>query len=108
MEISEGGLTQWAARAFVTLSYTLGDDHDADDFFRVLVETCVDLLGVWASGLLIVAEYGGVGMSEVFEALRGHARARRLRLADVAAAVADGILSPAEVLGRPDQTTPPG
>jgi GAF domain-containing protein len=41
------------AQTFVELADSLVDDFDALDLFNVLVERCVDLLGVAAAGLLI-------------------------------------------------------
>ena len=54
----------------------------------------------------MVAERAGLSMEAAFSALRSHARNHNLRLADVAASVIDGSLSPA-ALDRPRPPGPP-
>ncbi|MFI7149434.1 ANTAR domain-containing protein [Nonomuraea sp. NPDC050022] len=102
------------AEAFVALADTLVTGSDAADFMGVLAERCVELLGVDAAGLLVtdqrgelrlmaeqlqaaldsrvvieqakgvLAERHGWAMEEAFARLRGHARDRNRRLAEVA------------------------
>lgn len=52
----------------------------------------------------VIAERHGVDMESAFAALRGHARHRNLRLADVAAGVVSGTLKPSEVQPAPTAT----
>lgn len=49
----------------------------------------------------MVAERQGLNMAEAFRVLRGHARNRNLRLADVAQAIIDGTLAPSFVGEEP-------
>ncbi|GLY42791.1 transcriptional regulator [Amycolatopsis sp. NBRC 101858] len=49
----------------------------------------------------ILAGHGAVSVDEAFTRLRGHARARNLRLTDLARAVADGHADLAAILKRP-------
>jgi GAF domain-containing protein len=46
----------------------------------------------------VLAEYGGVEMEAAFDALRSHARRRRLKLGQVAAALVSGDLAPADLI----------
>jgi len=50
--------TQKLSTTFVELADNLVDDFDVFDVLHVLVEGCVDLLGVSAAGLLLVDEQG--------------------------------------------------
>jgi transcriptional regulator with GAF, ATPase, and Fis domain len=51
------------ARTFVELADTLVDEFDLTDFLHMLVEHCVDLLGVAAAGVLLADQRGGVRMA---------------------------------------------
>ncbi|WIX92452.1 GAF and ANTAR domain-containing protein [Amycolatopsis sp. DG1A-15b] len=51
----------------------------------------------------VLAEHGTVSMDEAFARLRGYARARHLRLTELARAVVDGNVELAEVLKRPQR-----
>jgi transcriptional regulator with GAF, ATPase, and Fis domain len=67
MARSGGGVGQLRehriARTFVELADTLVDDFDLTDFMHMLVEHCVDLLGVAAAGVLLADQRGGVRMA---------------------------------------------
>jgi GAF domain-containing protein len=47
----------------------------------------------------VVAEYGGVGMGDAFEAIRAFSREHRLKLSDVAVSLVDRSLDPGRVVG---------
>jgi transcriptional regulator with GAF, ATPase, and Fis domain len=51
------------ARVFVDLADTLVDEFDLTEFLHVLVERCVELLGVSAAGVLLADQRGGVRMA---------------------------------------------
>src|ERR1041384_6945068 len=51
------------ARSFVELADTLVDEFDLTDFLHMLVEHCVELLGVTAAGVLLADQRGGVRMA---------------------------------------------
>lgn len=51
------------ARTFVELADTLVDEFDLTDFMHMLVEHCVDLLGVAAAGVMLADQRGGVRMA---------------------------------------------
>lgn len=63
----DGDVGQWreyqVARAFVSLADTMVDDFDLTEFLHMLVEYCVDLLGVGAAGVLLSDQRGGVRMA---------------------------------------------
>lgn len=50
--------TQRLSSTFVELADSLVDDYDVFDLLRVLVERCVELLGVASAGLLLADEHG--------------------------------------------------
>jgi len=70
------------ARTFVGLADTLVDDFDLTDFLHMLVDHCVDLLGVGAAGVLLGDQRGGVRMAA--------ASSERAELLEVFAAETDG------------------
>lgn len=70
------------ARTFVELADTLVDEFDLTDFLHMLVEDCVELLGVSAAGVLLTDQRGGVRMAA--------ASSERAELLEVFAAETDG------------------
>lgn len=70
------------ARTFVELADTLVDEFDLTDFLHMLVDHCVDLLGVAAAGVLLGDQRGGVRMAA--------ASSERAELLEVFAAETDG------------------
>jgi GAF domain-containing protein len=55
--------TQRLSSTFVELADSLVDDYDVFDLLQVLVESCVDLLGVASAGLLLADERGRLHMA---------------------------------------------
>jgi transcriptional regulator with GAF, ATPase, and Fis domain len=70
------------ARTFVELADTLVDEFDLTDFLHMLVDHCVDLLGVTAAGVMLGDQRGGVRMAA--------ASSERAELLEVFAAETDG------------------
>src|SRR6266498_6162031 len=70
------------ARTFVELADTLVDEFDLTDFLHMLVDHCVDLLGVTAAGVMLGDQRGGVRMEA--------ASSERAELLEVFAAETDG------------------
>jgi len=54
---------QRLAQVFVELADTLVDDFDVLDFLSMLVERCVELLGVTAAGVVLSDQKGGLRMA---------------------------------------------
>jgi GAF domain-containing protein len=55
----------------------------------------------------VLAQHSGLAMDEAFNQLRGYARARNLRLADVARHITTGQLNPSALSRRPARPAPP-
>lgn len=70
------------ARTFVELADTLVDEFDLADFLHMLVEHCVDLLGVSAAGVLLTDQRGSARMAA--------ASSERAELLEVFAAETNG------------------
>lgn len=70
------------ARTFVELADTLVDEFDLTDFLHMLVEHCVDLLGVTAAGVLLGDQRGGARIAA--------ASSERAELLELFAAETDG------------------
>ena len=52
------------ARTLVELADTLVADFDVVELLTMLADRCVDVLGVGAAGLMLVAPDGGLGAAE--------------------------------------------
>lgn len=70
------------SRAFVSLADTMVDEFDLTEFLHMLVDHCVDLLGVDAAGVLLSDQRGGIRMAA--------ASSERAELLAVFAAETDG------------------
>ncbi|GLY41851.1 transcriptional regulator [Amycolatopsis sp. NBRC 101858] len=62
------------------------------------LQTALDSRVVIEQAKGVLAQRGGLSMDDAFKQLRSYARARRLRLTDVAAAITDGTVDPAAIL----------
>jgi len=120
---------QLLSETFVELTDTMVADFDIIDFLHLLTDRSVQLLDVAAAGLLLadprgeprviaasseaaqqakgkLAERFGLEMDRAFGILRHQARARNLRLAELAQSFVDGtepLIGPA---GRPPRRRP--